>query len=187
MTRIVAGSARGRTLAVPAAGTRPTTDRVREAVFSALEARGQVADARVLDLYAGSGALGLEAASRGAQSVLLVESDRRAAAICRRNADTLGLSGVVSVRAARVEQLLRRPAPHAFDLVLCDPPYDLESDRLDGVLGSLADGGWLAPGAVVLVERSARDDAPGWPAPLEPDWKRTYGETAVHVATTPAR
>lgn len=106
MSRIVAGQAGGRLLRVPAKGTRPTSERVREAVFSRLEHTGAVAGARVLDLYAGSGALGLEAMSRGADGAVLVESGKDAARICRANAAALGLAARVEVVAARVETFL---------------------------------------------------------------------------------
>lgn len=183
MTRIVAGSAGGRTLQVPARGTRPTSDRVREALFSRLEHLGVVDGARVLDLYAGSGALGLEAASRGAAAVTLVESARDAADVCRRNVAALGLGGTVQVVAERVERYVQRPAPAPWDLVLLDPPYDLGDAELDAVLADLVpDAARLTPGAVVVVERSTRGAEPGWPATLRRLDRRTYGETAVWFA-----
>jgi 16S rRNA (guanine966-N2)-methyltransferase len=179
VTRIIAGRAGGRTLRTPPGrGTRPTSDRVREALFSALDARGAVAGARVLDLYAGSGALGLEAASRGAAAVLLVESDRRAAAVARGNAAALDLPGV-SVTAATVAAALARPPVAAYDLVLADPPYDVGEADLGAVLGDLAGGGWLAAGAVLVVERSARSPEPAWPEGVEGEGARRYGETAL--------
>ena len=183
MTRIVAGSAGGRTLQVPAHGTRPTSERVREALFSRLEHSGAVAGARVLDLYAGSGALGLEAASRGATTVTLVESARAAADVCRRNVSVLGLGDRVQVVAERVERFVARPAAAAWDLVLLDPPYDVPADALDQVLAALVPV--LAAQATVVVERSARGAAPTWPAGLVDDGERGYGETHVWVATTP--
>ncbi|WP_127131394.1 16S rRNA (guanine(966)-N(2))-methyltransferase RsmD [Georgenia sp. SYP-B2076] len=181
MTRIVAGSAGGRTLQVPRSGTRPTSERVREALFSRLGHLGVVDGARVLDLYAGSGALGLEAASRGAAHVTLVESAKPAADLCRRNAAQLGLSGV-DVVAARVQTFLAgAPTPGAApaDLVLLDPPYDVTEDDLGGVLAQLADGGWLAADAVVAVERSRRSPEPAWPAGLARGGERRYGDTVV--------
>lgn len=182
MTRIVAGAAGGRTLQVPVRGTRPTSERVREALFSRLEHRGAVAGARVLDLYAGSGALGLEAASRGAAAVTLVESARAAADVCRRNAAALGLAASVQVVHERVERFVVRPAAVPWDLVLLDPPYDVPAEVLDQVLAALVPA--LAPAATVVVERSARGAAPDWPAGLAADGERSYGETRVWFATT---
>ncbi|KAE8764411.1 16S rRNA (guanine(966)-N(2))-methyltransferase RsmD [Georgenia thermotolerans] len=212
MTRIVAGSAGGRTLQVPRNGTRPTSERVREALFSRLEHLGVVGGARVLDLYAGSGALGLEAASRGAARVTLVESAKAAAQLCRRNAGALGLGDRVDVVAAKVQTYLAGPPPAGAapaDLVLLDPPYDVTEEDLAAVLALLApaaartepapdgapaqtawlapDGAparttWLAPDAVVVVERSKRSPEPTWPAGLAPFDDRGYGDTAVWFA-----
>lgn len=187
MTRVIAGTAGGRTLRTPpGSGTRPTSDRVREALFSALDARDAVRGARVLDLYAGSGALGLEAASRGASSVVLVESDRRAADVITRNVRDLGLPGVRVVRTTVAAALAPDPAPaDAADLVLVDPPYDVDETALAAVLSRLASG-WLAPGGLVVVERSTRSPEPGWPPGLERSGKpRKYGETTVWLATRP--
>lgn len=181
MTRIVAGAAGSLSLQVPRSGTRPTSDRVREAVFSALDARDVVRGARVVDLYAGSGALGLEAASRGAASVQLVEKAREAAEVCRRNARTVGATvpGAVSVHAVSVRSFLAGAAG-PFDLVFADPPYDLAEGELAEVLSLAA--GLLAPEGVVVVERSSRSPEPTWPASLVAERRRVYGETAVWVA-----
>ena len=179
MTRIIAGSAGGRRVAVPnGQGTRPTSDRVREALFAALQARGLLAGARVLDLYAGSGALGLEAASRGAESVVLVESGKDAVAAIRRNITTLALPGV-SVVASSVERFLRARAPSAVDLVLIDPPYALTQPELGEVLAALVTGAWLAEDAMLLVERGRRSGEPPWPPALTRRDERRYGETTV--------
>ena len=175
MTRIIGGVAGGRRLAVPPAGTRPTSDRVREALFSMLEARDLIAGARVLDLYAGSGALGLEALSRGAASAVLVERDPRACAVLARNVATVGLAGATVRRGAVATVLAGRPDP--MDLVLADPPY---ADPVDPVLGAL--GPWLADGAVVVLERDRRSPPPAWPDALVPAAPRRYGETSLHVA-----
>ncbi|KGM09297.1 16S rRNA (guanine(966)-N(2))-methyltransferase RsmD [Cellulomonas carbonis] len=179
MTRIVAGAAGGRTIAVPPRGTRPTSDRVREALFSRLDHAGAVDGARVLDLYAGSGALGLEAASRGAREVVLVESGRAAAQVCRRNAATLGLSGV-RVAPEPVLTHLRRPPGEAVDLALLDPPYDLDEPGLAAVLDALTPH--LARHAVVVVERSSRTAEPTWPDGLVRTDERRYGETLLWFA-----
>ncbi len=180
MTRIVAGSAGGRSIHVPPHGTRPTSERVREALFSLLEHLAVVEGARVLDLYAGSGALGLEAASRGAEAVTLVESARGAAEVCRRNAVTLGLSHQVSVAVERVERFVERTPAVPWRLVLADPPYDVDEETLAGVLAAV--GGVLDEEAVVVVERSGRSPEPAWPATLTRFDARRYGETAVWLA-----
>ena len=192
MTRIVAGVFGGRTIAVPAKGTRPTSDRVREAIFSRLEHLGVVDGARVLDLYAGSGALGLEAASRGAASVTLVDSARPATDVARRNVAGLGLTGtrVVTETAERFAASLAGAGPRpatpgttaALDLVFLDPPYDLDEAALAAVLTHLAAPGVLADGAVVVVERSIRTPEPAWPEGLVAFARKDYGETAVYYA-----
>ena len=179
MTRIVAGTAGGRTLTVPRGATRPTSERVREALFSRLEHRGVVAGARVLDLYAGSGALGLEAASRGAVAVTLVDSARPAVAACRRNVSALGLRQVTVVPATVRSYLSGEPTT-AYDLVLVDPPYDVAEDDLADVLAQVTR--WLTPDAVVVVERSRRSPEPTWPAGLEPTDERRYGDTVLWFA-----
>ncbi|HEY0636544.1 MAG TPA: 16S rRNA (guanine(966)-N(2))-methyltransferase RsmD [Pseudonocardiaceae bacterium] len=184
MTRIVAGSLGGRRITVPPRGTRPTSERVREAMFSAVEARMELAGARVLDCYAGSGALGIEAISRGAGHVLFVESSRTAAAVLSRNLRALG-GGVGEVRATPVEALAALPAPAGYDLVLADPPYALADESLTGVLASLAGNGWLAAGALLVVERPARTAEPAWPAGVEPITTRRYGDTLVCYGRRP--
>lgn len=176
----MAGTAGGRRLKVPPKGTRPTSERVREALFNALETAGEVAGAHVLDLYAGSGALGLEALSRGAADALFVEADRRAVEVLRGNVAALGLGG--AVRAGQVEAVVAAPAPSPFDLVLADPPYAVDAAALGKVLTALAAGSWLGPSALVVVERAARDGAPAWPAGFEPTREKKYGDTAVFWA-----
>lgn len=185
MTRIIGGALGGRRIAAPpGAGTRPTSDRVREAIFSALEARIELDGVHVLDLYAGSGALGLEAASRGAARVVLVEHDRRAAATIRRNVADLGLDGVVTVAARAVSAVLDGP-PADADLVFLDPPYDVGEDVLARVLAALA-AAHLTPEAVVVVERSSRSPEPTWPPGVHRTGDRTYGETRVWYAQASA-
>jgi 16S rRNA (guanine966-N2)-methyltransferase len=175
VTRIVAGTAGGRRLVVPPRGTRPTSERVREAVFSALEAGYGLAGARVLDLYAGSGALGLEALSRGAASATFVESDRRALDVLRRNAATVGLAGVTVV-AGTVESVLAGAASE-YDVIMADPPYGTD---VDAVLRLVARGGWLAEDGVLVVERAARDGEPDLPAGLAMLRSRRYGDTVTY-------
>ena len=168
--RIVAGTHRGRRLAVPTGrGTRPTSDRAREGLFSSLLSLVDLEGARVLDLYAGSGALGLEALSRGAGAATLVESDERALTVLRANAASLGLAA--EVVAEPVERFLAGP-PQPYDVVVLDPPYDLD---VDPVLVALVP--WA--GDVVVVERRTRGPAPTWPAGLEPLRSRRYGEATL--------
>jgi 16S rRNA (guanine966-N2)-methyltransferase len=178
--RVVAGVAGGRRLAVPPRGTRPTSDRVREALFAALEHDPGLDGANVLDLCAGSGALGLEALSRGSAHALFVESDRRAAGVLRRNVDSIGLPGAV-VRVAPAGTVLAGPAERAYDLVLVDPPYDVPDAEVAGWLVAAAAHGWLAAGAVVVVERSARGAPFPWPPPLRALRERRYGETTLFL------
>ncbi|MGH3844877.1 MAG: 16S rRNA (guanine(966)-N(2))-methyltransferase RsmD [Pseudonocardiaceae bacterium] len=184
MVRIVAGVAGGRRLAVPPHGTRPTSDRVREAVFSALQARRDLEGTRVLDLYAGSGALGLEALSRGAAHVRFVEFDRRAAAVLRRNVEALGLTGT-QVSTADVLVVLRGGSDQPYDVVLADPPYALDEGALAEMLSALAGGGWLAPDALIVVERAARALPPAWPDGVFALTNRRYGDTAVYYGCAP--
>jgi 16S rRNA (guanine966-N2)-methyltransferase len=189
MVRIVAGIAGGRRLAVPPHGTRPTSDLVREAVFSALQARRDLEGARVLDLYAGSGALGLEALSRGAAHVRFVESDRRAAAVLRRNVETLGLGGrdgtAAQVSTADVSAVLRGDPGLPYDVVLADPPYTLDDGAVGSVLSALACGGWLAPGALLVVERPVTARTPAWPAGVSALTHRRYGDTVAYYGCAP--
>ncbi|MDI3211834.1 16S rRNA (guanine(966)-N(2))-methyltransferase RsmD [Arthrobacter sp. AL12] len=185
MSRIIAGAAGGTTLvSVPGSLTRPTTDRVKEALFSRLDAFEVIADARVLDLYAGSGSLGVESASRGAQSVDLVESDGKASEVCQRNADlvnTVARHKIVTVHRSRVDSFLdRTQAAVRWDLVFLDPPYPLDEPALAGVLAKLLPH--LAEGAVVVVERSSRTPEPSWPDGMERFAERKYGETKLWFA-----
>jgi 16S rRNA (guanine966-N2)-methyltransferase len=188
MTRVVAGAARGRRLAVPPGqGTRPTSDRAREGLFSTLGSLlGAWAGRRVLDLYAGSGAVGLEALSRGADHVLLVEADPRAAATVVANIETLGLPGAVLLRG-RVERLVGDGLPGpAYDVVFADPPYDLGDDALGSVLTDLHPA--LVDGAVVAVERATRGSAWSWPDGFEALRSRRYGEATLwYGRATPGR
>ena len=181
MTRIIAGVAGGRRILVPPKGTRPTSDRVREALFSALDAGPGLDGVAVLDLCAGSGALGLEALSRGAAHALFVESDRRAAGVLRRNAAALGLAGA-QVRVAPAAAVLAMPAERAYDVVLVDPPYDVPASEVAGWLAAAAAHGWLADAAVVVVERAGRDGAFPWPPALRATRERRYGDTTLHTA-----
>lgn len=197
MTRIVGGMARGRRLAVPDTGTRPTSDRAREAVFSSIESlRGTFDGAAVLDIYAGSGALGLEAVSRGAVLVDLVESDPRAVRVIESNRDVVGgdqRAALVRVHPVTVERWLATGgavathgtlASHAaasYDVVFCDPPYALGADAVAPILAALARCDRLATGAVLVVERSRRDPPWTWPPEFVAIWDRHYGEAHLWV------
>jgi 16S rRNA (guanine966-N2)-methyltransferase len=183
VTRIVAGTVGGRVLQVPRTGTRPTSERVREALYSRLEHLDVVAGARVLDLYAGSGALGIEAASRGATHVTLVEAARDAADVCRRNVTTLGLGESVQVVAEKAERFALRAPTAPWDLVLIDPPYDLAEADLGGVLAGV--GPALSGHGVVVVERASRTPEPAWPPTLVRFDRRAYGDTVMWFAERP--
>lgn len=178
MTRLIAGTAGGRRLAVPPSGTRPTSDRVREALFSALDHDPGLDGLAVLDLCAGSGALGLEALSRGAAEAAFVEADRRAAGVLRRNVATVGLGG--TVLAEKAGTVLARPAPRAYDVVLVDPPYAVGDPEIAGWLAAAARNGWLTPDAVVVVERPRSSGGFGWPPGFEAGRDRRYGDTVLH-------
>lgn len=182
MTRIVAGKAGGRRLKVPPAGTRPTSDRVREALFSSLDARIDLDGVAVLDLYAGSGALGLEALSRGAAHVTFVESDAKAAAVVRDNIAAVGLPGAV-LRAAPVAAVLGASADREYDIVLADPPYAIADDDVTRMLDALVANGWVGEGSLVVLERSTRASATRWPDSVETGRIRKYGETRLEIGT----
>ena len=179
MTRIIAGELGGRRVAVPPKGTRPTTDRVREALFSRLDHDDALNGSRVLDVFAGSGALGLEALSRGAQHATFVESASTAARVLQGNVRDLGVGARSRVVRERALPYLTR-ATETWDLALLDPPYDIDRDELAAVLAALAPR--LAPGAPVMLEWATRaGDAP-WPPQLEPTRDKKYGETRLHWA-----
>ncbi|WP_062079124.1 16S rRNA (guanine(966)-N(2))-methyltransferase RsmD [Demequina globuliformis] len=179
MTRIIAGQYGGRRLAVPQRGTRPTTDRVREALFSRLDHADELRDAEVLDLFAGSGALGLEALSRGARRATLVDSAPAAARVLQANVRDLGLASTVRVVKEKAASFLAR-ATGQFDLVLIDPPYDLPSAEVDAILAALVPV--LAPGAAVVLEGSTRAQAPQWPRGIALAASKDYGETRLFYA-----
>lgn len=177
MTRVIAGTAGGRRLAVPpGTGTRPTSDRMREGLFSTWESLHGLDGARVLDLYAGSGAVGLESLSRGAEHALLVETDPKAAAAIRDNIRAVGLPGA-EFRAGRAEQVAAgAPAGDPYDVLFLDPPYAVGHDDLREILLTLRSNGWLTDDALVTVERSTRSGAFPWPDGFEPLRSRKYGE-----------
>ncbi|HLL67128.1 MAG TPA: 16S rRNA (guanine(966)-N(2))-methyltransferase RsmD [Micromonosporaceae bacterium] len=180
MTRIIAGRLGGRRISTPSGReTRPTSDRVREALFSTLAAMTELAGARVADLYAGSGAIGLEALSRGAAHALLVEADPRAARVVRDNLTTLGVDGQARLLTDRVERVLANAPDLAYDVVIADPPYALPDARLGEMLTALVAKGWLAEEAVVVVERSTRAASLVWVPGIAGADQRRYGETTV--------
>lgn len=176
VTRIVAGTAGGRRLKVPPKGTRPTSDRVREALFSSLEAMMDLDGARVLDLYAGSGALGFEALSRGAEHATFVESDKRAAEVLKANAKELGFANTTI--ANRTAEAYVAAEGEAFDVVFADPPYAVTDDEVAKVLRGLA--GRLAEDAVLIVERASKSVEPAWPSQVEALRAKRYGDTTVY-------
>lgn len=179
MTRIISGRAGSLALLVPDAGTRPTSDRVRESLFGALDAASLVAGAAVVDLYAGSGALGLEALSRGAASADLVEKAPRAASVADRNARTVARA--VPGATARVHRMgadaFLRGTTRAYDLAFLDPPYDLDDAELTATLAALVPH--LRSGAVVVVERARRSGAPELPPGLVATREKRYGDTTL--------
>jgi 16S rRNA (guanine966-N2)-methyltransferase len=181
VTRIIGGVAGGRRIAVPPRGTRPTTDRVRESLFNIVASRLDLAGLAVLDLYAGSGALGLEALSRGAASALFVESDQRTAAVIARNIEALGLPGA-TVRRGAVAAVLAGGAPSPMDLVLADPPYDIETAEVQAVLAALSAHGWVRAATVAVIERAATSTPLTWPDGWTPWPERVYGDTRLELA-----
>lgn len=179
--RVIAGIAKGRRLSAPRGDTtRPTTDRVKEALFSILLPR--LPDAAVLDLFAGSGALGIEALSRGAGRVTFVERSRVARTAIDDNLAVTGLAERATVLAADAGDVIAAtPAGAPFDVVLLDPPYDIDRSWLRTLLQALV--AHLSFGAVVVIELGAHDDEPPpWPAELLPEEPRRYGDTVLHVA-----
>jgi 16S rRNA (guanine966-N2)-methyltransferase len=195
VARVIAGEAGGRRLAVPdGRNTRPTSDRAREGLFATVASiAGSLAGLRVMDLYAGSGAVGIEALSRGAAHVLLVESAAPALRVIRANIEAVGLAGA-EVAADRVERLLGRPsaaepqaatAERRYDVVFADPPYALPAAEVTRVLELLSKHGWLAPEALVVIERATRDGVLNWPLGYQPDRARRYGEATFWYGLAP--
>lgn len=184
MTRIISGSRGGRRIAVPPVGTRPTSDRVREAMFSSLDSQFVWSGLHVLDLYSGSGALGIEALSRGASHALFIENDARATAIIRKNLVDLGFSSTVV--EANVATIARTAPPAGipgssapYDLVFIDPPYDLPASDIQTALTGLTNRGWFADDVLAVVERSTRDLESPWPQGWSEVRRKAYGETTL--------
>jgi 16S rRNA (guanine966-N2)-methyltransferase len=184
MTRLISGTAGGRRLKVPRTGVRPTGDRAREALFNSLTHLVDLHGAAVLDLYAGSGALGLEALSRGAADVVFVENGQGVLPVLKENLAAVGIPGGRVVPGS-VASVVAGAAPARFDLVLADPPYATPVGEVLTVLRSLVDGGWLAPEAVLVVERSSREEPWEWPTPLIGLRDRRYGEAQLRYGRSP--
>lgn len=180
MTRIIAGRLGGRRLRVPGEGTRPTSDRVRESVFNMLAARSDLDGLWVLDLYAGSGALGLEAISRGAAGATFVDSGRRAAATIAANVKACGVASNATVHTRAVSAYLAGEPERRFGLVFSDPPYDVAADRIAEDLTLLTTR--LDDDALVVVERAARSRGEVWPASYDVVVDKSYGDTRVEIA-----
>ncbi len=185
MTRIIGGIAGSRQLTSPAKATRPTSDRIRESIFNRLASRDRLDGARVLDLYAGTGALALEAISRGAVSAVLVEKDGKAAAVCNQNAQLIqkalekeGFFDPVTKVAHKAVSSFLSTDTGEYDLVFIDPPYDVSNAEVIENLEALLPK--LAKDAIVMVERSSRSDALEIPAGLELDEEKSYGDTIVY-------
>jgi 16S rRNA (guanine966-N2)-methyltransferase len=177
--RIVGGAAKGRRLAAPAAATRPTSDMAREAMFNSLAGTVRLDGGRVLDLFAGTGAVGLEALSRGAAEIVLVERDRAALDVLRRNVATVGLPGA-SVVARAVATYLAEPPGEPFDLVFADPPYATSRETVYRLLAQLSEPAWLADGAMVVVESGAHTGPSDWAASfLTLERQKRYGDSEL--------
>jgi 16S rRNA (guanine966-N2)-methyltransferase len=184
--RVIAGSAGGRRLFAPRGETiRPTTGRVKEAVFSALTARDHLLGAHVLDLFAGTGALAIEALSRNAARAVFVERDPSAIDALRRNLSVTGTASDATIVTTDVGAFLAAPPPAdaPFDLVFCDPPYDVAGDALDALLAPLARREWTNEDALVVLERPAGGDEPRVGG-LRIDWERKFGDTLVFFLST---
>jgi 16S rRNA (guanine966-N2)-methyltransferase len=194
VVRIIAGSRGRRVIRTPAGQrTRPTSDRVRESLFGTLGRLADLPAGGFLDLYAGSGAVGLEAVSRGAAHAVFVERDPAVGALIRENIRTLDLGAVCRVEVGTVQGFLERGPGHGagtgpqtsadagtgIEAVFLDPPYELSVDE---DLRALAAPGWIAPGGVCVVERSARTPAPVWPEGLTVELTRSYGDTVLIYA-----
>ncbi len=179
MPRIIAGEFGGRRLEVASGATRPTSDRVRESVFGVLDARIDLADMTVLDLFAGTGALGLEALSRGAARAVFVDADRSAVRGLTANITRCGADRRSTVVRSDVTAYLGNAAGEAFDMVFCDPPYDLPDEELTGVLHLVAP---LLRDGYLVLERAKRCAPTTWPTAVEPVFHKVYGDTRVEWA-----
>ncbi|MBV7411882.1 16S rRNA (guanine(966)-N(2))-methyltransferase RsmD [Dermabacteraceae bacterium TAE3-ERU27] len=185
MPRVIAGELKSRVIPAPkTSATRPTSDRVREAVFSRLAGWGVLEDARVLDLYAGSGALGIEALSRGARHATFVESHPATARLIGKTLRDLGVAHKSKVLTAKAQSATAR-LEGEYDLLLLDPPYPVVSGEISELLAELAKNARVAADATIVVERSRRSDPIVWPAPYSEIDVSHYGETSIYYASTP--
>ena len=185
MTRIIGGKASSLRIQTPGSKTRPTSDRVREAWFSALAARSALSGAKVLDGFAGSGALGLEAASRGADSVVFVEKSAAAARVITTNIEALSLAlgpePLLRVVTSPLGSFLGKPPQQPYDLVFLDPPYELSTTEVNALLEAVVSH--TAKDGLIMIERSSRSEAPTWPAGVESETPKKYGETTLYFAS----
>ena len=183
--RVISGRFKGVALATPKQGTRPTTDRTKEAIFSHLDSWGVLDDARVLDLFAGTGALGIEALSRGARELVAVESSKPAAALISKTVTQLRRNRSwdsdmrVQVLVKRAEQFAAAPVAQPFDVIFIDPPYAFETEDCNQLLRNLVDNGLAGEQTIIVLERSTRSDSPTPPTGWQVTQRRNYGETAV--------
>ncbi|MGH2736653.1 MAG: 16S rRNA (guanine(966)-N(2))-methyltransferase RsmD [Actinomycetota bacterium] len=175
--RVIAGEAKGRRLRAPTAGTRPMTDRIKEALFSSLE---DVDGFAVLDLYAGSGSLGLEALSRGAATAVFVENAREAIVKLEQNIEACGFQDRSDVQWSEVSAVLRRPAPERYELIFVDPPYGMSVEKVQGDLESLVMGGFLADNGRIVVHRMTKDMRLV-PLGLALSWERAFGQSNLMI------
>lgn len=179
MTRIIGGDFRGRSIKVPDAETRPTSSRVREAIFSSVEhAVSGLDDLRVLDLFSGSGAFGIESISRGATEAVLVEKDLRAADTLHSNVANFGIKNARVVIADAFTEVSQKSGRGSFDVVFIDPPYSFEDEQVNTLIRQLAENDWLNEYAVIVVERGSRS-AVVWPESVEELRKKVYGDTTI--------
>lgn len=179
MTRIIGGDFRGRSIKVPDAETRPTSSRVREAIFSSVEhAVSGLDDLRVLDLFSGSGAFGIESISRGAAEAVLIEKDLRAADTLHSNVANFGIKNARVVIADAFIDVAQKSGRGSFDVVFIDPPYSIEDEQVNALIGHLAANDWLNEYALIVVERSSRSQVV-WPDSIEELRKKVYGDTSI--------
>ncbi|MGH3727437.1 MAG: 16S rRNA (guanine(966)-N(2))-methyltransferase RsmD [Micromonosporaceae bacterium] len=180
MSRVIAGTLGGRRLTMPPGrATRPTSDRVREALFSSLATIVDLDGCRFADLYAGSGAVGIEALSRGAAHTLFVEQDPATSRVLRSNLAALDLATGTDVVVAPVARVVAAGPAARYDVVFADPPYELPDTELAAVLDALVAGGWVHVDGVVALERSTRTGAPTWVQGLTGTRSRRYGESTL--------